>query len=184
MSVIIRRFLELLATCVSMSAFIGVLVVSGFISDTRGQCGVMLLIAGAVFYGLNIYTFRGLYYHLRRRKIFYLLSFSSYALFMLTNFCVYCFAGTVGYGFTFGITKFISPMIIMNEELGNYISVGAFHLLSLLIITITPFRMQWVKQLADRESAERRAFREIMMDSTIDDEMFEQAVQQNNTEKN
>ncbi len=177
---IIRRFLELLGMCVLMSAVISTLVFTGVAEDTREQCGVLLLIAVAIFLAVNIFIQRDIYYVVRRRKIYYFINLSAYGLFMAVNFAVYLCNSQILYGFLFGITKFISPMILLNDIVGNYVSVGIFHLSSILSILILPFTMKWVKVKADKEDAERAEYDRIMKNCQIPEEVFEQAVIEEN----
>lgn len=177
MFTVVKRLIELFGLCVALSSLIGGLVYFEMIEDTRYQCGVLMMLAVAVFVYLNVIMLRKAYYYLANKKQYYLYNYAVYAMFIAVNAAVFLWGNGTLYGFMFGITKFVNHIVFFQEyRLGTILSAAFFHIIMILAITFAPYGMDWVFLLKEEEETDDAEIARIISESSIQEGEFENAL--------
>ena len=145
--IVIRRFLEMLITCVLCSAIAVVFNITGLIT-TKFSVFILILLSAACWFLLNVYMLRRCYFGLRNKRIYYISNFTAYTFFGLCTVIVYlCFSNAV-YGWLFAIAKFLK---YTKFDISTVQSTALFHLLGGLMILWAPAGMEWIFLLDEDE---------------------------------
>lgn len=136
----IRRFFELLLTCVAISAGITGLYVSEVLV-TQDALGAGLIIGLIVFVLVNIPMLRGCYFEFEDNSLYFQVNLTAYACFFATCFAVYHFGSNVWFTWMFAVTKFAK---YSNLTVSTFGSALLFHAVGLMMVLFAPLGMSWV----------------------------------------
>lgn len=136
----IRRFFELLLTCVLVSAGLTCLNVQGVLATHDALCAGAL-VGVAVFVLVNIPMLRGCYFEFENNFLYFAVNLSAYACFFGAWFAVYRFGSNECFTWMFALTKVVR---YSNLALSTLHSGLLFHAVGLLMILFAPIGMNWV----------------------------------------
>lgn len=174
MLVIIKRFLIMLGICIFLSAVIGVLAFYGFVDgNMRGRTGILTIAAVAIFLYFNFSSLRNTYADIKNQKRYFLFNIIACLMFAMVNAVFYLKTNNLIYGFTFGITKFLSTIILPTGFIfGNILSAAILHFLLLVSVLLAPIGMDWIFLVQEEDEADLLEISKIENESGIDKEEF------------
>lgn len=161
------RFLEIVGSCVLLSAVISFLCKCNALPDGSGELVIGLYIAAALFIVINIWMMRGCYYELKDTKVYFIVNYSAYIIFGLITILAYKLFSAEVYTWLFAITKFAR---YTNLYLPTVYSVAIFHTVMGITIFLAPIGMSWVHR-----NAEEKYVGEEMVPPKMDKEKAEAA---------
>ncbi len=150
---IIQRFLEILLSCVIISAGVTTLNVTKLVTTNDALC-LWLVIGIIVFVFINIELLRQRYFDWESNFLYFLINISAYILFAIVSIIIY-FCSNEYFTWMFALAKFVQ---YSNAEIATHYSLLLFHILGLLAVIFAPVGMKWVFE--DNEDAERDKYYE------------------------
>ncbi len=130
----VRRFLELLLTCVIISVLITFLNVADILV-TDITLGIGLLAGFLLYFIENIRMMRGCYRDLDRDMEYAVGNITAYLMFAAVSLIIYFFASNECFVWMFAVTKFVKFIGIKVDTLASLL---LFHAIGFLAIFIAP----------------------------------------------
>jgi len=152
MSIILKRFFELMIMCVLFSGSISILSMIKVIYSIN-KITIVCIVIYAIMNMLFMYL---CYMFLMSKKLFYFYNYIAYFLFCVVTYIAFFIMDENLYSFFFGITDFFGI-----SNIKSFYVITAFHLIMLLIIGIIPFGIHrinmhkeeqlWITDVFDEE---------------------------------
>ena len=143
-----QRFVEVLLSCVAISAFISLLCVSGPMPVASIQRDIALCACPIVFVAINVKQMRNCYYEIKHTALYYVINLCAYGIFTVVNLGAYAFFPREAYTWCFLITGFAH---FSSLEVATKISIMMFHCINVATIFLAPIGMSWVHRHSEEK---------------------------------
>lgn len=139
-----RRLFELFFTSAAFSAALTVLNTEEILDGNIRFLPIVYIFA-ALFMIVNFIMMRNCYCDLRDNRLFWILNFSAYLIFLILSFSVFlCSSKT--YTWLFAITKFLR---YTDTNITVVQSAAVFHLVGIAAVFLAPIGLGWVLECDD-----------------------------------
>lgn len=146
MRTILTRLAEMLLLCFTLSTISCALLYYEWIPVTESAYGITLLIVAIIFIVCNVFMLRQCYFDLRDPRMYYILNFAAYGIFMLITAVVYKGFGRVVFSWMFNALKLLT---YTDFDLSAVHSTAVMHAIMLVVIAIAPIGMEWIFDIPD-----------------------------------
>ena len=146
MRTILLRLRDLLCLSFALSSLSCALYYYGVISASRETYGLVLIATTVVFIVSNIFMLRKCFFDIANLKMYYILNYSAYCIFMMITAGVYLWFGELPYAWLFNTLKLTS---FAKTALSTVTSTMITHVVMLVVIAVAPAGMDWVLQFTE-----------------------------------